>query len=311
MNLNARTLLYAASVTAAGALIAVLVWLYAGGPVSEPVPDVAYRDTRPIADTALSTVPALPPRDVPAAAPTRTNGVPAARGAKNALRIPIQQVAAIVNGKPIPARQLFMGRNIRRQDGHFVMDEADYRRRVKEAVDRRLVMDEVRRRGLRMEPAERKQLTDLRRKLMDDMRTPPVDWGGEPPDIVPVPVFGGPREFRAVLMDETTRIMEKKLLADAGVRSPFVQDDDVSAYYEKNRNAFEAEPVDPDEAAAHWERVQATIRDELAPTVRTQSAAEREAYLQTLRDAATIEFPPVEDEAATDTESPATPTQDG
>jgi hypothetical protein len=90
------------------------------------------------------------------------------------------------------------------------------------------------------------------------------------------------------IRDNTARLLQASLMYLAGAPPFHVTDDQVQAYYKSHLNQFEPLPADAAERDAAWQKIDRTIRSELASENQKEYQNQVRKYLQQLKSAATI-----------------------
>ena len=139
------------------------------------------------------------------------------------------------------------------------------------AIDRELVVQAARARGVTLDPVQQAQLADERRQL--DSPNPDVIA-----DRTRTPAY-----VAFDVRDSEGLMLQANLVAASGAPSPHVTTAQVDAYYQAHRADFPPLPTDPAARGAAWTSIDVAIRTQLADAQAEQYRAAVAAFLRDLR----------------------------
>lgn len=139
------------------------------------------------------------------------------------------------------------------------------------AIDRELVVQAARARGVTLDPAQQAQLADERRQL--DSPGP-----GVISDRTRTPAY-----VAFDVRDSEGLMLQANLVAASGAPSPHVTTAQVDAYYQAHRADFPPLPTDPAARSAAWTSIDVAIRTQLADAQAEHYRAAVAAFLRDLR----------------------------
>jgi hypothetical protein len=146
---------------------------------------------------------------------------------------------------------------------------------LKRAVDRELIFQTAKARGLTLNDSENRQLANL-----NSMRNQP-----EPGGIARLNVNEAQRALE--MQDSMAFMLQTELMAAQGV-SPNVTEDQVAAYYQANQSQFGDLPSDEVARAQAWAKIDFAIRQQLAAATRASYNDKLAAYMNQMESSASI-----------------------
>jgi hypothetical protein len=195
--------------------------------------------------------PRVAPAVVAAARPAAAAPAPPERAAPAGTPVVIKpdQVVARVNGAPITGRQLVAFRAAGPEEQTMTPEMFDFLHQ--RAIERELVLQEARARGVELAPPQLAQLEAVRR---DAARRGVTD----------------PAEVDFEVNDARAGLLEAALLARAGAAAPAANDADVDRYLQEHAGADRARARQQlaDEAQARYQERRRAYLDELAAAAR-------------------------------------------
>jgi hypothetical protein len=220
--------------------------------------------------------PAKPSQSSQKVFPLASTPVGAGESEPKTVRIRTDQLLAIVNGVHITMKDLVpivKGMN----DVEQTMTEDEFRVRLERAIERELTFQAAQGQGIQLTEAQQKRLQEIRAEHQAHLQKPGLQWSNLNDPII---------EFD--IRDNTARLLQASLMYLAGAPPFHVTDDQVQAYYKSHLNQFEPLPADAAERDAAWQKIDRTIRSELASENQKEYQNQVRKYLQQLKSAATI-----------------------
>ena len=211
--------------------------------------------------------------------PSATNivgqsAVKAGAAADRVLHLRRDQVLATVNGRAVtPADILPLGTN--GSQAELDVSALELKFLLKRAVDRELIFETAKDRGVSLNDAEYKQLATL-----SSMRNQP-----EPGGIAKL--NGSDAQRNLELQDAQAFMLQTDLMAAQG-DSPNVTEDQVTAYYQAHLSDYGELPADPGARAQAWAKIDFSIRELLAPSIRSGYNDKLAAYMAQVEASASI-----------------------
>jgi hypothetical protein len=202
----------------------------------------------------------------------RSSNGPAAEG--RALWLRPDQVLATVNGQPIKLAEV-VPVDTNNNQGEIEVSVQALKYLLKRAVDRDLVFQTAKDRGLTLNDSQYQQLANLR-----SMRNLP-----EPGGIAKL--NSSAAQGNLELQDAQAFMLQTSLLAAEGA-SPDVTESQVEAYYLQHRSQFGDLPVDDAARARAWAGIAYEIRQQLAATTRANYNEQVAAYMKQMESSANI-----------------------
>ena len=249
----------------AGLLIAVLAYHSAG----------SRRESSVQANVPVQT-------NLAVAAPVKS-GVSAAgkpSAAERVLQLRPDQVLASVNGHEIKLGDVVpVSTNASQRDVEVSVQDLKYF--LKRAMDRELIFQAAKERGLALNDSQHQQLAN-----MTAMRNQP-----EPGGIARFNTTGAQRELE--LRDSEAFMLQTTLMAAQGA-SPNVTEDQVVAYYQDHQTQFGGLPVDEASRTPEWEKIDFGIRQQLAAAARASYNEKLAAYMKQVESSANIVMTPLD-----------------
>lgn len=190
-----------------------------------------------------------------------------------AVTVRADEVVARVNGKRLTARDVMAFEGIREQS----IDPDSFAQLRERAVERELTLAEARKQGVTLGDEQQRQLAEVRKQA--EMRGSPATPGSSSADEVALEV-----------RDAETAMLQTELLARAGTPPPSPTEADVEKYYQRHSEEFDELPADPTARAAARQKIDLEIRSLLANQQQESWAKQRQALLDRLRAAASINY---------------------
>jgi hypothetical protein len=188
------------------------------------------------------------------------------------------QVLASVNGTPITLSDLIPLQST--NDAEQEMDPLTYNYFLQRAINRELIMQTAKTRGITTTEAQQDQLDKLRA-----VREQPY------PGLVSQ-LTVNPVEIEFELRDEQAFMLQTSLMAATGL-TPDVTPDQVEQYYQQRVDQFGELPADPQARQQAWQTIDFQIRQTLADAVRTEYQQELNVYMSQLKARANIVVTPL------------------
>ncbi len=196
-------------------------------------------------------------------------------GTGGVVRLAPNQVLATVNGHEIKlADVLPVGTNGSQRDLEISVQDLKFF--LKRAVDRELIFQTAKERGLALNDSQNQQLAN-----MIAMRNQP-----EPGGIARLNTTEAQRELE--MQDAEAFMLQTALMAAQGM-SPNVTDNQVLAYYQEHQSQFGDLPVDEAARAQAWAKIDYDIRQELASATRASYNDRLAAYMNQMEFSAHVE----------------------
>ena len=188
------------------------------------------------------------------------------------------QVLATVNGCPVTVADLLpVGTNDSPADLEVSALELNFL--LKRAVDRELIFQTAKERGLSLDDGESRQLANL-----TSMRHQPEPGG--------LANLNGSAAQRSLeLQDAQAFLLQTDLMAAQGV-SPNVTEDQVTAYYQAHQSEYGELPADPGARSQAWAKIDFSIREQLAPSIRSGYNDKLAAYMAQMEASANVVMTP-------------------
>lgn len=250
-------------------------------PTVVAVPAVPERlpEARPVAPAPVALPSAVAPTapagggvpSLPAADPT---GVVDQVVAELPYLLKADDIVATVAGQPLRARDICV---YGAKSGSEVQafSPADFDALVERAIRKILAFNAAAKAGIALNDDQKANLEQVRATVRQRQ-------GGDE-NAVFLTIRGTVDEQVAFEMkDAEAMLLQNTLLEQAGVRSPYVTEADVTAYYAQHVGDYASLPEDPVEQAAAWTVIDASIRQTLSPVVMAQYEASRRAYFDKL-----------------------------
>jgi hypothetical protein len=194
--------------------------------------------------------------------------------APRVLRLRPDQVLAMVNGQAIKLGDVVaVSTNASQPDVEVSAQDLKYL--LKRAVDRELIFQTAKERGLTLNDAQNRQLANLQ-----SVRSLP-----EPGGIAKINSTTAQRDLE--MRDAQAFMLQTSLLAAEGA-SPNVMEPQVEAYYLDHKLQFGELPVDPAARAQTWAKIDFQIRQELAAATRVSYNDKLAAYMDQVEASANI-----------------------
>lgn len=256
--------------------------LFLMGVVGLMMISLAYKTANPRQSAPVKS--ATPVTTVTIASPSATNivgrlAVKAGTPADRLLHLRRDQVLATVNGHAVtPADLLPLGTNDRRSE--LEVSALELKFLLKRAVDRELIFQTAQDRGVSLNDAEYKQLATL-----TSLRNQP-----EPGGIARL--NGGDAQRNLELQDAQAYMLQTDLMAAQGA-SPNVTEDQVTAYYQAHLSEYGELPADPSARTQAWAKIDFSIREQLAPSIRSGYNDQLAAYMAQVEASASIVMNPL------------------
>jgi len=158
---------------------------------------------------------------------------------------------------------------------------------LKRAVDRELIFQTAKKQGLALNDSEQQQLASL-----NSMRGLP-----EPGGIAKLNSSGAQRNLE--MQDAQAFMLQTELMAAQGA-SPNVTEGQVTAYYQAHQSEYGELPTDEAARSQAWAKINFSIREQLAPSIRSSYNDKLTAYMKLVEASANIAMTPLDQTSSND-----------
>lgn len=210
------------------------------------------------------------------------------------------QTLAAVNGVPITLKDL-VPTGVADAGQEKTMSYDVFKSLLERAIDRELAFQAAAAEGIQLTDAQQAQLQEHRASLQNPY----------PQYRMISPAQVDPARIDFELRDAQGLMLQQALMEKVANASPLLTDAQVQQYYQEHAAEFGDLPVDPQQRAAAWEKIDLAIRQQQAPRAQAEYQMRLKEYLDKLKaqsqiNAAQLIEPTVAANAATPV-APATP----
>jgi hypothetical protein len=232
----------------------------------------------PATENAAPAVPEVEPEPPKPVEPTGPEAKDADR-----VRVRADNILASVNGVAVQGRDLLVFGAAGDPQQELAPNVYDVL--LARAIDRELIVQAAKTRGVKIQPAQEGQLEQVRKTVL-------AREGGDP-NAKYMNVQGTLEEQLAFeLRDAEAMLLRNTLLEQRGHALPYVSEEQVRAHYEAHVDQYGALPEDPAARQEAWQKLDYQIRTELTPQLQADYQAQVDAFSQELKDAAVIRTTP-------------------